>query len=556
MYRPIALTLITLLSLTVYWVSLDFDFALDDYVQIVRNELVTEPAVTMQEIFSKPVFPGNLYRPLLISSYRITHGIVGLDPFYFHLTNIILHSFISIFIFLLLSQIDITKNVALLTAILFAIHPIHVEAVANISGRSELLCHFLGLLGIVVLTHKKSAGRLLPQFLFCICLLLAMLTKESGIGYIWHTFLILLFSGVPWISAARKVLPASTLALLCYGTLRWQALGGIFSPGTVIDYLDNPLAHTDTLTRIFSALYLLGKGFVLSLMPLNLSSDYSFAKLSPLTPSLTTIISPEFLSILVLVALSLIAIKRKDLFSFSAIWFFATSIIASNLFFATGTIFADRLFYLPSLSSALFLSAILSSLPFSAVRVGLGLALVIGYSAKSYTESLYWKNNESLFTTEVIRSSESAKVQFNYGMLLLKKAEIAKAESHIDRALSIYPQFADANHGLGMLANAKNNPLQAKELFLQAHKLSPDHPATNYELGVLLFNEGDTNGAAKHFEIMLHNNPRNFYGLLGRMMVHIREGKIKDAQAIYQELYRREPKNPGLINLKQQLSTK
>ncbi len=556
MNRSVALTLIALLSLTVYWVSLDYDFALDDYVQIVRNELVTEPSVTIQEIFSKPVFPGNLYRPLLISSYRITHNVVGLNPFYFHLTNLILHSFISIFIFLLLSRIDITKNIALLTTILFAVHPIHVEAVVNISGRSELLCHFFGLLGILVLTQEKNCRRFLPQVLFGSCLLLAMLTKESGIAYIWLTFLVLLFSDVNWIGAARRVLPTSILALLCYGTLRWQAIGSILSHDIIIDYLDNPLAHSDTLTRIFSALFLLGKGFVLSLMPLNLSSDYSFSKLSPLSPSLSTLLSPEFLSILVLLLLSLFAIKRKELFSFSAIWFFASTFIASNLLFATGTIFADRLFYLPSLSSALILSAILSSLPLTLIRIVLGLLLIIGYSAKTHTESLYWKNNDSLFTAEVIRSSESAKAQFNYGMLLLKKGDIQNAASSINKALSIYPQFADAHHGLGMLANARQDFTQAKIHFTEALKLSPTHPATNYELGVLLFNNGDTDTASKHFEIMLENNPRNFYGLLGRMMVLIRKGKLQDAQAIYQELYRRDPKNPGLINLKQQLSVK
>ncbi|TPW17836.1 MAG: hypothetical protein FD129_214, partial [bacterium] len=141
MTRPTWLLLVGFTAFLVYVTTLGNGFAYDDGVIIEESPLVTEPA-RMGEVFTTPYWGskagGGLYRPVATLSYALNHRVHGLKPFGYHLVNVLLHAAVSVLLTLLALQY-LPLAAAGLAGLIFAVHPIHTEAVANVVGRAELL---------------------------------------------------------------------------------------------------------------------------------------------------------------------------------------------------------------------------------------------------------------------------------------------------------------------------------------------------------------------------------------------------------------------------------
>jgi len=538
--------------------TLEHDFVLDDYSQIIKNEKVIISEIKYSEIFTSPVFPGNLYRPLLISSYKATYNLFGTDPYFFHFTNVSLHTIICLLILMFLSRL-VGFTVAFWTTLLFALHPIHVEAVASISGRSELLCHLFGMLYLLFIVEepKNNSSKNIFQknFIGFGLLLCALLSKESGFSYLLLAPLAIHFAKNDQNETWRSFGIGSALAIIFYLFLRCNALGDLFAPGYIPNFLDNPLASIPIAPRLITAISLLTKYIGLILFPIELSSDYAFAKITPIS----SLENKDFwIAVLILlfgIFFSISKIKQRDLLSFVFLWFFGSALIISNLFFATGTIFAERLMYLPSLGICLFLVYLVNKSPFPRLSNTALLLLALAYGAKTFAYNQVWKNHDSLFTYEILNSPRSAKVQLNYSTLLRIKGDLDSAKIHIGNALTLYPNLADAWYGLALIANSEKDFPRARESLEKALVISPNHPLALYELGVYEFNAGYTDKADDLFLKILNDNPHSFYGKLGHMSALIRKGQIVEAQTLYQELWYREPGNKDLVSLKKQMKS-
>lgn len=169
------ITFISLLSFISYWNTLSNGFIWDDGVVIVENTAIRNLDLqtlirffTDKEVFVHAV--GEVYRPLAILTYAIDYKLFGLDPFGYHLTNIILHTLNSILAFLVASIIikPVTRNTqyasrntlpALFTGILFAVHPIHTEAVGWIKDRDDLLALFFFLIAFYLFVRSEVGGQ-------------------------------------------------------------------------------------------------------------------------------------------------------------------------------------------------------------------------------------------------------------------------------------------------------------------------------------------------------------------------------------------------------------
>ena len=115
-----------------------FNHRLDYFSQAGNSELY--------KVFHESIWPGNLYRPVVFLSFILTNKIAGKEPFIYHLTNVLLHTGVVVGVFFLVKEL-FDKKTSFLTSILFAIHPVHVEVVANISYRPELFTAFFGIWG-------------------------------------------------------------------------------------------------------------------------------------------------------------------------------------------------------------------------------------------------------------------------------------------------------------------------------------------------------------------------------------------------------------------------
>jgi len=487
--RKVAPIFIIFLAVLFSFNTLSFDFTFDDYIHIVRNEQVTNERISVSDIFSSATFPGNIYRPLLITSYKITHSLFGLEPYYYHLTNILLHAANTFLIYFLLIPI-LPFQIVFWSCALFAVHPIHSEAIANISGRSELLCHFFGLLAANwILSSPKLELVKLSKLSFHISisvflLLAALLTKESGLVYFLLIPFLAYFQNKDLRLCLRILIPSFLLVALIYIPLRIYNVPDFLGAQISADILDNPMIHQSTFWRVLNALALQTDYIKLTLFPMVLSSDYSFAKLLPFNElSIVSSIKIALPILLILTAFystfdsTFYLARTKNVLSFSIFWFFIGFLVSSNLFFTTGTIFAERLAYLPSLGITIALSIFCLNIPVRVLSHFILVILLLGYAAKSYTQNDIWRNNETLFSYEAITSPQSAKAQFNYGMMLSRKNRLPEAKDHINKALAIYPNFADGWYGLSEVARFEGDSAGQLSHLAKALSINPSHPA-------------------------------------------------------------------------------
>ncbi|MCC7291218.1 MAG: tetratricopeptide repeat protein [Phycisphaerales bacterium] len=148
--------LIALAACAVYANSLSNGFTYDDVPMVVRNEHLAE-SVPWWQPWVEPYWPGSnegdvidlLYRPLTVQTYGWQRRLLGLDPLSFHAVNVLLHAVVSLMLWRVSLRLGLGDGAALAAAMLFAVHPVHVEAVANIVGRAEILSA-LGVLGAVL----------------------------------------------------------------------------------------------------------------------------------------------------------------------------------------------------------------------------------------------------------------------------------------------------------------------------------------------------------------------------------------------------------------------
>ena len=180
--------LIILAALACDWNSWGHQFVVDDLSRIVGNPLIRGFG-HIHEIFFSPYnlmygMPSGLYRPLTTLSFALNYGIHGLNPDGFHAVNRLLHVLTSLGAFWILRRLIPDSSVAIITALLFAVHPIQTEAITYISGRSDCLVLFLFVFCWLFFIRARSTGLSRPYTGSLVFYFLALLSKESAITWL------------------------------------------------------------------------------------------------------------------------------------------------------------------------------------------------------------------------------------------------------------------------------------------------------------------------------------------------------------------------------------
>lgn len=163
----------------VYGNSLGNEFVWDDLELIVQNKYLHDPG-NLAQSFTRTFWPGGHYRPVTIATYILSHAASGLDPAWFRAVNVALHALVSLLVLRLAGALKLSPPAALGAALLFAVHPLHTEAVVWIVGRAELLATALATGALLLHLRRAEAPHpvLLPASLALF--FLALLSKESA----------------------------------------------------------------------------------------------------------------------------------------------------------------------------------------------------------------------------------------------------------------------------------------------------------------------------------------------------------------------------------------
>ncbi|MFC1661452.1 tetratricopeptide repeat protein [Gemmatimonadota bacterium] len=496
-----------------------FGWIYDDQLEIVRNTLV-HTLERIPEIFTSTVWAGSgmetyLYRPLALVTYALNHQISGLDPWSYHLVNIFLHAAVSVLVFRVGRLWGLTTVAAGVGGLLFALHPVHVEVAAAVFGRKDLLAAFFTL--SVILTHRSALARggwlvVLPVVAYGA----ALFSKEVGaVAFglvVAHDFLL--------EPGRRKLLrnprvPRLYIAYLgtalLYLLLRNHVTGGVGVPQT--SFFDNPLVGADLFSRVATALVIVGKGVFLLAVPVTLSPDYSFDAI----PLVESFLDVRFVFLLAAsggLAWWVVARRRTGgLVVLALAWYAITLLPGSNLLVTVGTIFGERLLYLPSVSFCLLAGAGVGWLSRHHVRVVLvGTALwAAGLAVQTVRYVGAWDNDIRLFQWAVAHVPESTKAHHKLGEELLRVGRLGDAVRSLRTALEIAPEneFAAVTMALAKRQISERYLPPATEREEAGGPLpprSPSDPDLLYVLGLVSQERGDLEEAEAYLHAVLDND--------------------------------------------------
>lgn len=512
-------------------------YVLDDVSAITENYVVQKGTESIPIIWKTNYRygywsdPGSLYRPLALTLFAWQWELWPKNPKPAHVINVLLYTACCIAIFFLLIHWFGPDRWAMAfgASLIFALHPIHTEVVANIKSADELMAILFSTISLIAIW--KNNGRVYSHWivLSIITFFLAIASKESVVTLI--PIVPLAFHFFSNISLKKSMISASwlLLPLTIYFFLRKNALG-TFSSADVVAGIDNVLVKAEGLEYFATASKICGFYLWKLFVPHPLSHDYSLYQIP-----LNGITDPYFwVSTLAYLGLFWIVYKgwkTKSIWSFAILFFLVTFSLYSNMFITIGTHFGERLMFLPSLGFSIAIAALLYGLAtkkftttFQVSNAYLPILILvfvsIGFCFKTIDRNADWKSEYDLYTADVINSPESARTHYRLGMAFMKERALLakdekvknqwlrKAVGELKKAIEIYPGYADAQGELGLAYQRLGYFDLAVERYNIVLAKKPTHKTTLNNMGTVLFNQAKFDLAIDHFLRALKSDPK------------------------------------------------
>lgn len=602
--------------------TLSHGYVLDDFSAIKENNIVRQGLDAIPEIFQTSYRQGylsikdGLYRPLSLAMFATEWHFFPDQPRVSHFMNILLYGLTGFILFLTLCKLfgrfgdaankKTAEITALIASLLFITHPLHVEIVANIKSRDEILCFLFAIGCLWFLLRYQDELKKKFMILSAGCLFLAFLSKETAITWLAVIPLTLHFFGKVSVKKNVLLLIPFILVTCLYLLIRLSVLQGELADDSV-SMADNVVAAAKSAgTRLGTAFYILGLYFIKLVFPHPLSYDYSFSHISLM--EMTNVFS--ILAFLIYAGIGTYAavvlfktLRKQEItpyriqVTFGILLFLITIFLFSNLVRIIGTSMGDRLMYFPSLGFCIAVSALYVKFVMkgdfdlratNAKLYPLAVILIL-FSVKTWSRNYDWKDNYTLYAHDVHLVPNSVKAHYYLGLELVKvvadKEENPDAKKKIyeegiaelEKAVKILPSFTSAYTQMGVAyyrmknyekaienysKSAELNPHdaitlnnigtvyfewkkypEAKEKFEQALKIDGRFIDAHMNLGSVLGTIGDFNGAVASFKNAIHFAPDNANA---HYFLAVTYSNMKDAQNADKHFRLAEQLNPKL----------
>ncbi len=539
--RRASVAVLFVLSATVYANTLLNGFVYDDLFQVVDNMWIRDPG-RLGEIFSSPAWgfkqdsATNYYRPMMHVFFMAEYFIFGLQAWGYHLTNTLLHAINTVLVFLITLRLLAEpgrggefsgkisfegggeadglnrsgSSIAFISALIFAVHPVHTEAVAWVSSVPELSFSLFFLVSlytfILALTSSAAAGTAavnkarLHAAVSITAFALALLCKETAVTLL------------PVILLYLCIFKRSSVNLRA---LRWTLL----YPAVIILYAFIKVAVAGGIVPSARYTELTAIGYILNLIPL--VSDYILLFIFPyklnlfyMFHPLSSFLEPRFiLSFIVTAALAVLAIcKRRDrALVFSIFWALLT--IAPALYIqgagARGSVFAERYLYMPSAGLTVFF-VIVAAGAFDyifkrrvwAPVVIISLILLTLFAIGTVKRNAVWKDGYTLWKDTSEKTTDSYVVYVNLGSKADERGHRGEAREAYEKALQLNPENVELHNNIAVMYFEAGDFEAAVRSYEQAISLTSNKGllAVIYEnLGDLHYKRGQVNEAARAF---------------------------------------------------------
>ena len=469
----VPIIILAVVSLALYINTLRNDYALDDSMVLIRNSFTQEGVSGIGDIFKydtftgfwvfndstrtveqivkeKKLLAGGRYRPLSLATFALEIELFGKDfydengvyvgqgcPAMNHAMNAIYYALTVVLLYLILVRLFPRKDdswwfsIPFIAALLFAFHPIHTEVVANVKGRDEILT-LLGSLAALWWSIKYiDSKKMYYLILSGLALLCGLFSKENAIVFLAIVPLTLYyFTNAKWKEIGKVMIPLA-VASVAFLAVRGMVLGWEHTEQTK-ELMNDPFINMNFSERYGTIFVTLLMYIKLLFVPHPLTYDYYPWQI----PKTELSDGLALLSLVIYLALGIYAIygmiKKKDIASYSILFFLIPLAPVCNIFFAVGTLMNERFVFISSIGFCLlvawFFAEVLPKITKNVaaakyITAVVGIIVLCLFSLKVVSRNADWENDTVLFTTDVEVSSMSAKGNCAAGGRLLERAQ-------------------------------------------------------------------------------------------------------------------------------------
>ena len=533
---------LVVVTLLVYANSLYGEFVFDD-LPLIRN-----PGLQSVETLADAVsFQG--FRSLTFMTYGLNVYFGGMNPFGFHLVNVLLHALNVVLLYLLLLHLSgQLRYPAAIGSLIFAVHPLFTEAVANVSGRYTLLCGTFYLVSVVAFIRGVDSDaiprRVLWFLMTAVAGVLAWQAKQEALA------LPISLGALAWISSSKKrwgfLIPPALVLILIAAFYRDTLLTLIRSVAAntalVSSGADPALPVTDFFRTYLTAVVgYFGPRFIL---PMNLSAD-------PYVSEVTSWFSPEFIfSISVLGGLSWLIFQggKFNRWAMAGVVMLLVSPLTAYAFIPLADIILEHRVYIPGFGIAV-LSGWLA-------RAGLrrygnvvmaGVAVVAGiFSVMTVQRNAVWRDPLTLWETTEADSPRSVRPHLNLGEEYQRVGRFAEAISEYEHVREIQPGLVAASSNLGVILMNLGQLDDAEKIFLDVTSRAPSFPEGWINRGQVHVLRGELSDALVYFQKAIDADPTSATALMNMGSVLSAMGQYEAAEANYRRAIALRPDAPQL----------
>jgi len=509
--REVAALALAAIVVAVFSNCMAATFVWDDAANILDNVRLASwsgiPKLFSETITAGAGISGGLYRPLLPLTYFLDLRLWGLDPWGYHLTSVLLHAAATVSVFYWLVDLAPLPGAAL-AALLFSLHPMQTEIVANISGRGDTMAILFACAGLRLFASRPKTA--------LACALLAILSKENAV----------MFPVLLWLQGEAAGRPAKW---------RDQAPFWILSAAYTAFHLllfrfDSPptAAHgamaefaSHPLYRLFTYLPTLPMGLRLWLWPTDLHHERSWVVYQSLAGS----VWKSLVGLALWLAAAAWSRRRYPAVTAGLLWFVIATLPTSNLFIVINALFYDHWFIFPGLGLALVFSQLVpkSGRP-RTIAIAAGLALACACAAVTRGLNAVWRDSYTLNSYILRYEPRSAKIHNNLAAAFLREERWQDGIEQLRMAIALDDEYPQAHHNLAKAYDALNRETEAAVEFQRAIDMNPSLIPPRVCLGWLELRQGHSEQAEKVFDDALHIRPYTPSAWLGLAQIRLQRG--------------------------------
>ena len=535
-YRILPFLILSILPVIIYCNTLNNDFVFDDRALIQGSN--TLPSLQDVSNIISVFTQKSGYRPIRTLSYAIDYHFSGVNPISYHISNIAYHIITTLLVYLVTLSILSNRVTACITALLFAVHPVHTDSVTYLAGRRDILSALFYLMGFYFFLTYRKTGRLFLAPLSMVAYLLSLGSKEMGVTLPAIFFIYDMVNNLPqegkesWIAALKEGLRTLKKVVSQYKYFYSFFLAGALTFTCYKVFISSPSHqpgyYGDSMWVTFLTVARIIVHYMkLLIFPVKLLADYSYDAF-PLASSLFD--RPVILSLILLAVILFVLLKlltRNRWLAFGGIWFFITLSPVCHII-PHHELLAEHYLYLPSygfcLIAALLCTPLVENKRYAFLILPSLLIIILLFSIRTIDRNRDWKDGMALWSKTVKTAPRCARAQNNLGVEYLQEKNYQEALEHLVAASRIKPGYAEAYNNMGLAYKELGSYDRAVGLFAKAIHLKKGYYDAHYNLANTFESKGQYDRSIWLYNQLLKKKP-------GSARIHNNLGVVYQKQA-------------------------